>query len=167
MQWTSTKIARDDWAVVAPRGEIITPRPLPALVSMVGAAVLAIGAALGWERADATGGLLDRPLTGLELANGMVVLACAWATTVFVLWGLRRTRVVFHCLGAVAALVGFGTAVDAAVRALDHAGSVQRTIGAGDQLALGLPVCLAGAALAIAGAVQAARGAAATLPGRR
>ena len=167
MHWTSTRIPKDDWAVVAPRGEIVTARPRPALLSMIGAATLAVGAALGWERADVSGNLLDRPLTGLELPNGMVVLACAWATTVFVLWGVRRTRVVFHCLGLVGALVGLGTSVDAALHALDRAGSVQRAIGTAGHLAIGLPVCLAGALLAAAGAAQAARGAAATLPGRR
>ncbi len=167
MQWTSTKIARDDWSVVGPRSEIVTARPRPALVSMIGAAVLAVGTALRWERVDAAGVLLSAPLTGLDLPDGMVILASAWATTVFVLWGLRRTRVVFHCLGAALALVGLGTTVAAAARAVERAGSVGRAVGSGDGLALGLPVCLVGASLAVAGAVQAARAAASTLPGRR
>lgn len=167
MEFTSTRISKDDWSVVAPKGDVQTARPRPALIGMIGAALLAIGTALGWERVDAAGVLHATPVTGLELPDGMVILASAWACTLFVLWGLRRTRVVFHCFGAALALVGLGVAVDAAVRTFERAGSVARAIGSGDGLAIGLPLCVAGGLIAVAGAVQAARGAAATLPGRR
>lgn len=167
MEFTSTRIPRDDWSVVAPKGDILVASTRPALVGMVGAAVLAIGTALGWERFDAAGALTPSPVTGLELPDGMVILAAAWASTLFLLWGLRRTRVVFHCLGAALALVGLGVAIDSAVRIVERAGSLSRAIGSGDGLAVGLPVCIVGGMMAVAGAVQAARSAAATLPGRR